>query len=588
MRIRTFLFVGFGTILGMTTLLAAQGVYQLSGIERGARSLADGAVRLHADAELFRKQTSTAAGQASDVSKNIKTEILAPVRDNLGELAVLERSTARLAAATAAMTKKLEEFYASGELNAGTKAALQGLIFDIDEQSEKARKETLPYVRSVVAKTKVVGEQAAQARNYLESFTATMGELSSRADTFAKGVAETSESATDAASRATVASRMTLVTAAPVVVLGLVLPFVVGRKVLGTIRTLGNRFNEIATGDSDLRFRLNDKTKDELADVARGFNAFLSRIHDDFCRVAFVAESVAAAATEIAASAEETSRSMVSQGTEIDQVTTSIQTLSDSLDQVTARCTSATEQATRSGELARQGGETVRQTVEGVRSVAVAVKAGADIVADLGQRTEQIGAIVGTINDIADQTNLLALNAAIEAARAGEHGRGFSVVAEEVRKLADRTTKATAEIGSSIQSITERTRAAVEEIERGRGSVDTGVGHAVSAGERLTEIVEGSSGVAQSIAMVAAAATQQNQAATVIATSATNVKTSSREAIEAAKQAAEACTVLSSKSEQLHALVSAFKLDRRKEANALPPAGTPERRSRSPRAARAR
>jgi len=136
----------------------------------------------------------------------------------------------------------------------------------------------------------------------------------------------------------------------------------------------------------------------------------------------------------------------------------------------------------------------VEQTLVKMKVIAESVRETAGKVEELGKRSDQIGRIVGVINDIADQTNLLALNAAIEAARAGEQGRGFAVVADEVRKLAERTTMSTKEIATMIEAVQGDTRLAVEAMEQGTRQVAKGVATTQKAGEALKEIIHMSQG----------------------------------------------------------------------------------------------
>jgi methyl-accepting chemotaxis protein len=228
--------------------------------------------------------------------------------------------------------------------------------------------------------------------------------------------------------------------------------------------------------------------------------------------------------------------------------------------EVGAKSATARDRAEASGRSATQGGQVVAETVAGMQSINEAVSASSASVTELGKRGEQIGEIIKVINDIADQTNLLALNAAIEAARAGEHGRGFAVVADEVRKLAERTQKATEEVGESIRAIQDETRTAVERMDGGTKQVEVGVQKAQAAGESLNMIVNNAKDVAVMIQTIAAAAEQQGSASEQISRSLENINSVTREATSGAAQAAQASSELSSKAEQLRELVSRFKL----------------------------
>ena len=177
-----------------------------------------------------------------------------------------------------------------------------------------------------------------------------------------------------------------------------------------------------------------------------------------------------------------------------------------------------------------------------------------------GKRSEQIGKIVNVINDIANQTNLLALNAAIEAARAGEHGRGFAVVAGEVRQLAERTTKATKEIGGMISGIQEDTLKAVHAIDSEAHDVKMGVDAASKAGTSLKEIIDAAEQVGGMILQIATAATEQSTTAQEVSHTVQEIARITTESTEHTEQTAAACKDLSNLADQLRQLVKQFKV----------------------------
>jgi methyl-accepting chemotaxis protein len=173
--------------------------------------------------------------------------------------------------------------------------------------------------------------------------------------------------------------------------------------------------------------------------------------------------------------------------------------------------------AKHSGDLSRQGGEIVASVVAEISAIADSVATSARTIEELGERSGQISAIVGVIGDIAAQTNLLALNAAIEAARAGEQGRGFAVVADEVRKLAERTANSTKEISEMVQAIQHGTRGAVEGMEQGVERVNEGVLRAQRAGEAMGSIREAADQVLSTVAEISHALREQSVASAEIA-----------------------------------------------------------------------
>jgi methyl-accepting chemotaxis protein len=172
-------------------------------------------------------------------------------------------------------------------------------------------------------------------------------------------------------------------------------------------------------------------------------------------------------------------------------------------------CHRAAESSNQASKTAQAGAGIVKKTVDGMTRIADKVRSSATVVEQLGTRSDQIGEIVATIEDIADQTNLLALNAAIEAARAGEQGRGFAVVADEVRALAERTSRATREIGEMIKNIQSETRKAVSAMEDGVREVEQGTTEAARSGQALEEILEKINEVTVQISQIATAAEEQ-------------------------------------------------------------------------------
>jgi methyl-accepting chemotaxis protein len=216
--------------------------------------------------------------------------------------------------------------------------------------------------------------------------------------------------------------------------------------------------------------------------------------------------------------------------------------------------------------VAASGAQVVDATVKGMARIAERVKGSAKIVEELGRRSNQIGEIIGTIEDIADQTNLLALNAAIEAARAGEQGRGFAVVADEVRALAERTTRATREIGEMIKSIQNETKSAVTAMEEGVAEVERGSEGAAQSGEALQHILQRIDLVTQQVNQIATAAEEQTATTTEVSRNIMHVTEIAHSTSKESHDITTEANRLTSLSSALMDAIGAFSIE---ESNAL-------------------
>ena len=346
-------------------------------------------------------------------------------------------------------------------------------------------------------------------------------------ESFAKSTSDTASSvkSTVAASGMVQMSVVGVATA-----LGVFMAVTLTRSIVRPIRKVIASAEVLASGN--LTERLDDSRKDELGLLSKAFNQMTQSIATVIGDVQKASSEVASAAGEIAASAEEMAAGMQRQAEQTAEVSAAVSEMSASVQEV----------ASRSAE----GRSVVEQTVNEMKTIATQTEATSAAVNSLGKKSEEIGRIVSVINDIADQTNLLALNAAIEAARAGEHGRGFAVVADEVRKLAERTTEATQEIASSIRQIQAETTEAVQKMQTGTERVGSGVKLAQNAGESLAQIV--------------AATTEQAGASEQIARNVERINAVTKESKDGAGQAAAAASQLSANAEQLQALIGRFKL----------------------------
>ena len=345
----------------------------------------------------------------------------------------------------------------------------------------------------------------------------------------------------------------------PIVIGAIVLFIFALRMMFGKpVKNLVAKFKEIVES-LDLRERVEVTSNDEVGQLGSSFNELVDKVHDVIAEVTTASTEVAAASTEIAASAEQIATGMGEQSQQITTVSSAVEQMSASVVEVARKSADAANSANESGRIAADGGDVVADTINGMRSINDAVSSSAASVQELGKRGEQIGEVITVINDIADQTNLLALNAAIEAARAGEHGRGFAVVADEVRKLADRTTQATQEIAGSIQAIQDETTTAVDKMNAGTDEVTTGVAKAEQAGEALQQIVASAQDVSSMVQSIAAAAEEQSAASEEVSRNIEQIAAVTRQTSDGTGQAAQAATELSQRAETLQQLVGQFK-----------------------------
>ena len=338
------------------------------------------------------------------------------------------------------------------------------------------------------------------------------------------------------------------------------LAFIITRGISNPIDMLRSSMEELASGEGDLTKRMDIVGKDEIAQTSAAFNRFMEGLHKIISNVKSSAEQLASSAEEISAASEQMAAGAENQMKQTDQVATAVEEMSATVLEVAKNSNDASEFARKASEVAMSGGDVVRETVDGMSRISFSVMESAKTIEALGKSSDEIGEIIAVIDDIADQTNLLALNAAIEAARAGEQGRGFAVVADEVRKLAERTTKATKEIASMIKSIQGDTDGAVKSMSAGTEEVHNGVGLANKAGESLEQIVEVVGSVTDMIQQIATAAEEQSAAAEEISTNVESVASITKETAGGARESSVATQELTRLASDLQQMVGQFRL----------------------------
>ncbi|MBI4849867.1 MAG: methyl-accepting chemotaxis protein [Nitrospirae bacterium] len=385
------------------------------------------------------------------------------------------------------------------------------------------------------------------------------GQLTTEAKTLLKEVEELAlKTQADAKAAANKTERIINIIAITIMVLMCFILVNLYRSITSPIKAL----NTIAEGfeNGDLSIVMDESKKDEFGKLAFNFNralnklsSFISTLKNDINAVALNAEEFSSNTARIASNAQE-------QTSQTSSAVAATEELSATFNDIVQNTEIVSSSSRESFELAIESGDVVIDAMNRMNSIAGSVKEASDIVASLSHRSAQIGEIIKVIDEIADQTNLLALNANIEAARAGEQGRGFSVVANEVRKLAERTTSATKEIADTIKGIQEDTNKAVQSMHHCTKEVENGSDLAAKAGNSLQMIVVSAQNVTEMIQRIAATVEEQSSAANEITANLSTVANLSEQTNDSAQKSSESSIHLQKMATELKALANEFKL----------------------------
>ena len=344
--------------------------------------------------------------------------------------------------------------------------------------------------------------------------------------------------------------------------IAMVISIIVGLWIISSITKPLNEAVETATriAAGDLTLLISGSGDNETGRLLAAMQIMVQKLKAVIGDIKQASASLASGSEQLSASSEEITRTMSDQSGRSTQISAAAEEMSQTVIDIAKNASNIAESSAQTAAVARKGAEVVNKSVVESKAIAETVSTSTGVMQSLGDKSKQIGEIVAVIKDIADQTNLLALNAAIEAARAGEQGRGFAVVADEVRKLAERTGKATSEISQMIGSIQGEVDNAVNSMSLTNEKVNVGLKHSMEAGEELDSIVRSVELLQNMVQQIATATEEMSTTSETISSDIQLVASGAKEISGGSDQIAQSSSELARLAGQLKNVVDQFKL----------------------------